>query len=256
MAGRDAHSDRRVGREEATSPWRRPRRNANHVPLDLGLDARWLGALDAFGMRASDGSTGEGWAGVVNTCRSADAEIVSSPAYGTRRRDCAFRPSSILAGTSRADPFPDRRRRTITPRDRSRTIRTATDRGTYDPSAIEAGVLGVTSVEVRGDKAARSLFAAAAARLPERFDGYASWVTPRFEVRAPAPVAAGLDGEAVTLDVPLLFRTRPRALRIRLPLHAIGASPAARSLKPRDAAREVFRVAMGRPVRPLEVTTT
>jgi hypothetical protein len=63
--------------------------------------------------------------------------------------------------------------------------------------------------------------AAAAAGHPERFEGYASWVAPTFEVDAPAPVAAGLDGESVTLDVSLVFTTRPRELRIRLPRHAM-----------------------------------
>jgi hypothetical protein len=55
-------------------------------------------------------------------------------------------------------------------------------------------------------------------------------------------------GESVTLDVPLVFTTRPRALRIRLPRHAIGASPAGRSLRPRDAMVGVCRVAIGRPM--------
>ncbi|MGZ8651924.1 MAG: diacylglycerol/lipid kinase family protein, partial [Actinomycetota bacterium] len=73
---------------------------------------------------------------------------------------------------------------------------------------------------------------------------------------APAPVAAGLDGESVTLEVPLVFTTRPRALRIRLPRHAIGASPAGRSLGPRDAMLGVCRVAIGRPVRHVEVRST
>ncbi len=121
---------------------------------------------------------------------------------------------------------------------------------------FDAGVFGLTSVEIRDDRAARSLIAAAAAGHPERFEGFASWVAPTFAVDAPRPVAAGLDGESVTLGVPLAFRTRPRALRVRLPLHAIGASPVAQSLEPRDAARGVVWVAIGRPVRPVQVRST
>jgi hypothetical protein len=37
----------------------------------------------------------------------------------------------------------------------------------------------------------------------------------------------GADGEAPVLDLPLEFRCRPGALRVRLPRHAQGYSPAA-----------------------------
>ena len=117
---------------------------------------------------------------------------------------------------------------------------------------LDAGVLGVISVEVRGDRAARSLIAEAAAGHPERFEGYASWVAPTFGVDAAEPVAAGVDGESTTFDVPLIFTTRPGALRIRLPRHTTGTSPAGRSLGPRGALLGVCRVAIGRQARPVE----
>jgi diacylglycerol kinase family enzyme len=44
-----------------------------------------------------------------------------------------------------------------------------------------------------------------------------SWATSELEVRAPAPLHAGIDGEAVDLVPPLRFVARPRALRVRLP---------------------------------------
>ena len=43
-----------------------------------------------------------------------------------------------------------------------------------------------------------------------------SWTATRFEVTAPAPVHAGVDGEAVELVPPLRFVIRPRALRVRI----------------------------------------
>jgi hypothetical protein len=46
-------------------------------------------------------------------------------------------------------------------------------------------------------------------------------------VSAPAPVHAGVDGEAVDLDPPLRFAMRPTALRVRISPSHPGASPSA-----------------------------
>ena len=55
-----------------------------------------------------------------------------------------------------------------------------------------------------------------------------AWTAPRLAVNAPGPVHAGIDGEAVDLDPPLRFASRPASLRVRIsPLHP-GASPSAR----------------------------
>jgi diacylglycerol kinase family enzyme len=243
-----------------------PAGTRNHLALDLGLDRRdVLGALDAFGEaveRRIDLAEVNGRVFVNNVSLGLYAEIVRSPAYRDAKVEVALSalPSFLGPGT---EPFAlwftdglGRRH------DRAHVVQVSnnpygdTIDGRTTRPRLDAGVLGVTSVEVRGDRAARSMIAAAAAGHPERFEGYASWVAPTFEVDAPGPVAAGLDGESVTLDVPLVFRTRPRALRVRLPMHAIGASPAARSLSPRDAVRGVVRVAVGRPVRPVEVRRT
>ena len=53
------------------------------------------------------------------------------------------------------------------------------------------------------------------------------WATPAFEVDADGPIAAGIDGEAVTLDAPLRFRILPAALRVRIAAAHPGASPSA-----------------------------
>ena len=44
-----------------------------------------------------------------------------------------------------------------------------------------------------------------------------TWTATQLELTAPAPVHAGIDGEAVDLTPPLRFAVRPRALRVRLP---------------------------------------
>jgi diacylglycerol kinase family enzyme len=53
------------------------------------------------------------------------------------------------------------------------------------------------------------------------------WSTPAFEVDADGPIAAGIDGEAVTLDPPLRFRILPAALQVRIATAHPGASPSA-----------------------------
>ena len=240
-----------------------PAGTRNHLALDLGLDRRdVIGALDAFGdavERRIDLAEVNGRVFVNNVSLGLYAEIVRSPAYRDAKVETALSALPSMLGPG-AEPFAlsftdgtGRRH------ERAHLIQVSNDpygdtpEGRTTRPRLDAGVLGVTSVEIRDDRAASALIAAAAAGHPERSEGYASWVAPTFEVNAPAPVAVGLDGEAVTLDVPLVFRTRPGALRVRLPLHAIGASPAARSLEPRDAVVGVARVAIGRPLRPVEV---
>jgi len=44
-----------------------------------------------------------------------------------------------------------------------------------------------------------------------------TWTATSYEVTSPAPLHAGVDGEAVDLTPPLRFVIRPRALRVRLP---------------------------------------
>ena len=53
------------------------------------------------------------------------------------------------------------------------------------------------------------------------------WSTPAFEVDADGPIAAGIDGEAVTVDAPLRFKIVPAALRVRIAAAHPGASPSA-----------------------------
>ena len=50
---------------------------------------------------------------------------------------------------------------------------------------------------------------------------------PELEIDADGPVPVGVDGESVTLEPPLRFRIRPRALRVRIAHTHPGASPSA-----------------------------
>jgi hypothetical protein len=62
--------------------------------------------------------------------------------------------------------------------------------------ALDSGQLGIVVLDAPGDSP----------RVPGR-----AWSAPRLEVNAPAPVHAGVDGEAVDLEPPLRFAraTRP-----------------------------------------------
>jgi diacylglycerol kinase family enzyme len=80
---------------------------------------------------------------------------------------------------------------------------------------IDDGLLGITIASAP----------AGGLRLIQR--PWREWSTPAFEVDADGPVAAGIDGEAATLDVPLRFRILPAALRVRVAAAHPGASPSA-----------------------------
>jgi diacylglycerol kinase family enzyme len=73
------------------------------------------------------------------------------------------------------------------------------------------------------------------------------WSSSTFTVEADGPVAAGIDGEAVTLQPPVRFASRPGALRVRIAAAHPGASPSTQV--PRGVARtivELTRIALGR----------
>jgi diacylglycerol kinase family enzyme len=53
------------------------------------------------------------------------------------------------------------------------------------------------------------------------------WKLPEIEIDGDGSVPAGIDGEAVLLEAPLRFRTRPAALRVRISVKHPGVSPSA-----------------------------
>ncbi len=78
------------------------------------------------------------------------------------------------------------------------------------------------------------------------------WSAPAFEVDADGPIAAGIDGEAVTLEPPLRFRILPAALRVRIAAAHPGASPSAAMPEGAwETVRALARIAVrGTPQRP------
>ncbi len=216
-----------------------PAGTRNHFALDLGLDRDdVVGALDAFtnGVeRRIDLAAVNGRTFVNNASLGLYAEVVQSPAY----RDAKLKTAALI--------LPD----LLGPDATQLDLRYTGPDGTARPTAqlilvsnnpyqldhpggrgtrarIDQGVLGMVAVMI-ADAADASKFAALeAAGQVRRFPGWVEWSAPRFELGSGAPVRIGVDGEALTMDPPLVFESRPGALRIRLPRHALGVSPAAR----------------------------
>jgi diacylglycerol kinase family enzyme/uncharacterized membrane protein YphA (DoxX/SURF4 family) len=237
-----------------------PAGTRNHFALDLGLDRSDVaGALDAFtdGVeRRIDLAAVNGRTFVNNASLGLYAEIVQSPDYRDAKVKTA---ASILPDLLGPDTAPLDLRYTGPdgqPHPTAQLMLVSNDpyqldypggRGTR--ARIDAGVLGIVAVTIANADEARKFAALEAAGQVRRFPGWTEWSAPRFEAGSGAPVQIGLDGEALTMDPPLVFVSRPGALRVRLPRHSLKLSPAARTVRVLSGSTiaELARVAAGQP---------
>ena len=88
--------------------------------------------------------------------------------------------------------------------------------------ALDGGVLGAIVVKRSSGSAPeplpRLVQQAAEGGAPAGAEGLITWSAARITLHGAAPsVAAGVDGEAVTLPLPLTCKIRPRALRVLVP---------------------------------------
>jgi diacylglycerol kinase family enzyme len=93
---------------------------------------------------------------------------------------------------------------------------------------LDGGVLGIAFVRVNTAAEAEKLAALEAVGRARQFASWNDWTANEFEVRSAVPVEIGVDGEALTLQPPLHFVIRPRALILRLPRSAVRPSQSAR----------------------------
>ena len=235
-----------------------PAGTRNHLALDLGLDRDdVVGALDAYGgavEREMDLADLNGHVFVNNVSLGLYAAIVQSPEYRDNKRDTTLATLPQVLGPD-SEPFdlrftgPDGVEHRgahvlqISNNPYGETMASRTGRPRLDTHR-----LGVVSLVLDKPGAAAAFLAALATGHPERFEGFDQWSCPTFTVTADGPIEIGLDGESMTMDPPLEFSIRPVPVRVRLPHHAYGYSPAARSLGWRGSARGLWQVLLGRPV--------
>ena len=228
-----------------------PAGTRNHFALDLGVDRDdVVGALDAFvggGERRVDLAEVNGRVFVNNVSLGLYAEAVQREGY----RDAKLR--TIL------DTLPDM----LGPEGQDLDLRWTGPGGHRHSSGaailvsnnryrlghavgsgtrprIDDGLLGVTVASSPIGRGGRR-------RLPQR--PWREWSTAEFEVESDAPIAAGIDGEALRLDARLRFRIKPGALRVRIAQAHPGASPsAAIPESPWDGLRALVRMALEHPV--------
>ena len=222
-----------------------PAGTRNHFALDLGVDRDdVVGALDAFtkgGERVVDLAEVNGRVFVNNVSLGVYAESVQQEGY----RDAKLRTIAETMPTV-LGPDGDALDLRFTGADGRDHETSAVVLVSNDPyrlgralasgtrPRLDAGVLGITVLQ------------AGAARNGDK--RVQQWSAPSFDVRSDGPVAAGIDGEALKLDPPLRFRTKPQALRVRIAPQHPGASPSANMPEsPWDAIRAVAHIAIHGP---------
>jgi diacylglycerol kinase family enzyme len=214
-----------------------PAGTRNHFALDLGLDRDdVVGALDAFTdgveRRIDLGSLNER-VFVNNASLGVYARVVQSDAYrdgklGTWKQ---MLPEMLGRDAEAGDLLFD------APHERdwanaslvmvsNNPYQLRRFRGAGTRPRLDTGRLGIFATRMRGAGAVAKLVTLGTIGQHRRLDGVLQWSSLEFEVRATAPVAVGLDGEALVLAPPLRFVALPGALRVRVPRHATGVSPA------------------------------
>ena len=227
-----------------------PAGTRNHFALDLGVDRDdVVGALDAFvagaGERRVDLAEVNGQVFVNNVSLGLYAEAVQREGYREAKMRTILATVPDLLGPDGEGldlrwTGPGGRRHSsgaaiLVSNNRYRLGRAV---GSGTRPRIDDGLLGITvaGAPVGGQ-----------GRLPVPQRPWREWSTPEFQVDAGGPIAAGIDGEAVTLEAPLDFRIRPGVLRVRIAAEHPGASPAAaipeRAL---DTVKALAAIAAGR----------
>ncbi|WP_266539887.1 diacylglycerol kinase family protein [Streptomyces sp. NBC_01142] len=237
-----------------------PTGTRNHLALDLGLDRDdVVGALDAFVdavERRIDLATLNGRVFVNNASLGLYAHVVQSPQYRDAKLKTAAETLPDLLGPDAVGPdlrftgpdgAPHSTAQLILVSNGPYQLDRLEGRGTRE--RMDSGRLGVVTLTIRDAAEALQFTTLQAAGQVRRFPGWLQWTAERFEVRSGGPVAVGVDGEALTVEPPIVFATLPGALRLRLPRHTVGLSPAGRAvhLFSRSTVADLAAVCLGRP---------
>ncbi len=189
-----------------------PAGTRNHFALDLGLDRSDLGgSLDAFSdsvERRIDVAEVNGRLYLNNVSLGIYGDAVRQPKYRDAKARTLLETAAHVLGPSAAavdlQLIDDRGRPHLNPA----VVLVSNNPYSLDPprapgtrASLDSGQLGVIVLDTP---------------RPGQSPGL-TWTTARLEVAAPAPIHAGIDGEAVDLTPPLRFAIRPGALRVRIP---------------------------------------
>jgi diacylglycerol kinase family enzyme len=241
-----------------------PAGTRNHLALDLGLDRDdVVAALGGFAAgareRRVDLAEVNGLPFVNNVSLGVYARIVQEPGYrGAKRQTTARLLPELLGPDAEAVDL-----QLVQPDgsvlDGPQVVQVSNDPYTLGGpdgsfgrrTALDRGVLGVAAVKVSGDLDVTRLLALQAGGRLDRFPGWSGFEAAEAEVRSNGPVPAGIDGEGVVLEPPLLFRSRPGVLRVRVPASTPGVRVSARR-GVLGTARDLLAVAAGREVSPAE----
>ncbi len=201
-----------------------PAGTRNHFALDIGVDRHDLaGALDAFTAgveRQVDTAEVNSRMFLNNVSLGIYGDAVRSPAYRDAKVRTLLETAAEVIGPSAEAPalrladdlgHQHRHPAIVLVSNNPYALDRPLAQGTRP--ALDGGRLGVIVLDAPGD-------------IPRPLGR--AWTAPRLEVSAPAPVHAGVDGEAVDLDPPLRFAIRPASLRVRISSRHPGASPSGR----------------------------
>jgi hypothetical protein len=203
-----------------------PSGTRNHFALDLGVDREdVVGALDAFvdgGERYVDLGEVNGHVFVNNVSLGVYAEAVSQDRYrAAKLQTLVDTLADALGPEGEAGPLRWRDNEGVEQISTALILvsnnvyRLGPTVGSGTRPRLDAGVLGVVDFHPPGG-GKRSQTAR-----------YRELALPELEVEADGPIPLGVDGESLTLEPPLRFRIRPKALRVRVSHHHPGASPSA-----------------------------
>jgi hypothetical protein len=205
-----------------------PAGTRNHFALDLGVDREdVVGALDALvdgGERRVDLGEVNGRVFVNNVSLGFYAEAVQQSGY----RDAKLRTMLEMAPTALGSggggsglrwdgPGGEEGNGALALLVSNDAYRLTGAIGSGTRPRLDAGVLGLAAVSQAGARGGGALLGVS----------WRQWRERELTVEADGPVAAGIDGEAVTLEPPLRFRSRPGALQVRIAPGHPGSSPSA-----------------------------
>ena len=219
-----------------------PAGTRNHFALDLGLDRDdVIGALDAFAggyERRVDLASVNGRTFVNNASLGLYADVVESPQYRDAKIKTAASKLPDLLGPDAVPvdlPFtgPDGTRHStaqlILVSNNPYQLANAGGRGTR--KHIDRGVLGIVTARITGAAEASRFAALEVVGQVRRFTGWLEWTAREFDIQSAGTVRIGVDGETIEMAGPLKFESQPLALRVRIPQHALGISPAGRAVR-------------------------